>query len=820
MFQLFRKSKFAIGTVLTVLALTVVMTVCGAVMGERAKSRFGADGYILSVNMAEEGTAVPSRISFASGTSMSRKASSEIQFANEEGQMVRADADRFVHYSDESITSVNGMLLTDLERFPEGIMDSYYLDAFLTLQNGDHTYTIENNTTRMSFQNFLLKTGESNYLVASESLVLKQGGSEDVIDNGFLELEYLDEQGLVLNATDGENAWQFLSDGSSVTLANGAVLNLGRMELNSGVVDEETGKYLASVALGSLEVSTDGGIQIASSSGWTAPTFILHAVDGQDGMDGSEGLAGEPGEAGEDGGPGEDGAAGAAGTDGSNGGRGGDGKRGATGADGENTDEDENLILAQTPFVNITSWDQTAGSVDFKLCSYNTSLIQEGTTEAYLLNVATGAVVKTWNMELKTDDGVESAWNADGLAPGTEYKLIISARVLKSGDDENPTYAKSILLSRTFTTDENGFYLKKVHGDYITFSNVGEYDEGKAVPDKACLGFTLTLSGGQKLDKVTNVDISYVDKKTGQTVTLKDSDNPLADDGERGLLAGTAVDGSVYYLFGLESDTDYTITVEAELINGKTARSTDTYRTLKATPTVVGAAFDVNENRFFISSAWLHQDKDKAVVSYTHEIYRYYSGQGMTGDCLKRKTTVEPKAYIYLSDSIRAGRDDVGAAYEYGNRVYVTWFDNEKYVTKEVAQRVGWRAQSISDSDSSYIQLENEEITAGTMSADLVIYPGAGKSIYVGDKDVHRILVQITSSGTSRVLYYSNLNGWTNAAGTPLSGTVISGSAVLPLELTGLSADTTYVITVTGYFSPSANTGRTVGSTMFKTESN
>lgn len=811
-----------------VLILTVIMTVCGIVMGQNARSRFQADGYILSVDMDEDSMVVPNQIRFASGTAMDRKASSGIAFVNEEGQDVWADGNRFVHYMDESITSVNGMLLTDLSRFPEGLMDSYYLDALLVLQNADHVYTIENNTKEMNFENFLLKTGENHYLLASPSLVLQRsGGDKDTIESGFLEIQYLDNQGLVVNATDGERAWQFLADGSTVTLANGAVLNLGRMELTSGTYDEETGEYLASIPLSSLDVSANGGIQIASASdsafGWTAPTFVMHAIDGRDGLEGSEGTPGETGEDGENGENGEDGsegAAGAVGDSGSGGGAGTHGQRGAAGKDGENTDDDENLILAQAPFVNITSWDQTAGSVDFKLCAYNTELIQAGTTEAYILDVSNGTIVASWNMELAGTDGTESAWNTSALQPDTEYKLVISAMVLKSEDETNAKYAKSILLSRTFSTDENGFYLKKVQADYITADNIGDYDADKASPNTACLGFTVTLPGSQKLESITDVKISYRDKDTGELILLSEAQNQLSDEYERELLKETAKDGSIYFLHGLKSDTEYVIEATAKLANGKTSHFKDTYRTLKATPVVSQASFDTNENRFFISSVYLHKDEDHAITSFSHEVYRYYSGNGMTGDCLKRKTTTETQVYIYLSDEIKAGRDELGANYEYGSRIYVTWFDNEKFVTKEVPQKSGWRAQHIADSNSSYIELTDDTIDANSVKANLAIFPGTGRTIYVGDKDVHRILVQITSSGFTKVLYYSNLSEWKDSDGNPLSGTTINGKAVLPLELTGLAPGTTYTITVTAYFDSSTSVSQTVGSTIVKTQSN
>ena len=83
---------------------------------------------------------------------------------------------------------------------------------------------------------------------------------------------------------------------------------------------------------------------------------------------------------------------------------------------------------------------------------------------------------------------------------------------------------------------------------------------------------------------------------------------------------------------------------------------------------------------------------------------------------------------------------------------------------------------------------------------------------------MHRILVQITSAGYTKVLYYSSLDEWKDRSGNSFKGTTtLSGEAILPLELTGLASGTTYSITVTAYFDANSSVSQTVGSTVFKT---
>ena len=781
MFQLFLKSKKAIILSATVAVLSVVVLVGGIVVGQNKKTRFPANGYVMQVETSEDSQAVANQVRFASGTALNKKASSMITFKSEEGQAVESKSDAFIHYEDGSLASAYGMTLTDLARFPEGLIDNYYLDAMMVLENSGAAYTIQNNTQTMTFDNFILKTGDQKYLCVSPTLELDRTNGSDTIENGYLELTYVDADGMVVNATDGNSAWQFLADTSTITFANGAVLDLGRMELVSGTSGSSDGSESAAPAarlqLTGISVSADVGIVVENTTAttWTPPTFVNHAIDGKDGANGADGEAGEAGETGENGDEGEDGVAGTAGAAGENGGNGGtgsNGQKGAAGKDGENTDDDENKILEESPFVNITSWDQTAGSVAFKMKVFNTELIEEGTTEAFILDTTNGTTIASWasGMELKDLDE-DKLWTIDSLQPNREYKLVISAKVRKSEDDTNgEKYAKSILVSRVFRTDENGFYIKKIKADYITADNIGDYDSNiTIIENTACLGLKVTLSGNQKLQEISDVQISHVDKKSGQTII--DSQNQLAPDGERELLAETATNGDIYMLFNLESDTEYTIKATAKLVGGKTSSFEETYKTLKATPVVNNVTFDVNAQRFFISKAVLSKDEDNALISFDHEIYRYYASQDLTGDCLKRKTTKDAESYIYLDGKgIQAGTDTLGSYYEYGNRIYMTWFDNEKYVTKEVPRSSWWRSQHIADSNTSYVQLEvdkneGEGITENTMNGRLVIYPGSNRKIYVGDKDVHRILVQITSAGYTKVLYYSSLDEWKDRSG-------------------------------------------------------
>ena len=85
MFQLFLKSKKAIILSATVAVLSVVVLVGGIVVGQKKKTRFPANGYVMQVETSEDSQAVANQVRFASGTALNKKASSMITFKSEEG---------------------------------------------------------------------------------------------------------------------------------------------------------------------------------------------------------------------------------------------------------------------------------------------------------------------------------------------------------------------------------------------------------------------------------------------------------------------------------------------------------------------------------------------------------------------------------------------------------------------------------------------------------------------------------------------------------------------------------------------------------------
>jgi hypothetical protein len=681
--------------------------------------------------------------------------------------------------------------------------------------------------------------------MSSPSISLEQkNGQMNNLAGDFAEITYLDEDGFVARISDGTSAWQVLTEGAVIYLDNGVYLDLSSMQLNSGIINEETGVESAVMTLASIAMNSGSNIQVTNNTAdsWIAPTFIINPVNGSNGISGVQGNNGDTGTSGENGKDGEIGEAGVAGDEGASGAHGAAATDGDTGEDGKdgsgseddnnsdnNTDDNDETEVELNPCITISSWSQTAGSFAFKFTPYNTSQIEEGTLKIILYNSATGQELYSWEETELTrgaslENGAEySPPEIDKIAlePETTYKLIFEAGVLKT---ETSSYGKSILLTRTFMTDANGFYLEKVESEYFAGSEDLEASKEKyadamrilnledldTLGTHGFLGLHPVVSGGQEITGFSDVRITYVDEN-GVEVESTDQrlSNPLTTSGECAYLVQIANNDLVYPLDNLLPDTEYTISMTVEIDGTKTEQFTETYRTLKATPDVYYGCFTVNAGGYFESYVDFTQkdDPNDAILYYTHKVYAWSDESKLLyGNCLKTKIsydTSDPRVNIYLESTNEKQTGKIAINNEYGTRIYVTWFDNEKYVTKEIENSPNWSPAKIESNSQPKVMLTNVVATSSTLTAELAVVPNGGSSVSVGSDDLHRLHVQIASSNKTEIIYYTDLSAWRDSLdGTNLSndnGTVIpSTGGYTTLNLSNLSPGTRYTITVTG----------------------
>lgn len=288
-----------------------------------ARRTFEEEGYILTMAEDEDQVIVNQENRFASGSVWSRAGISSVAFRDEEGDRVVVDSDSFIHYDSNSLAAVKDGAISDMDQYLDGVIGCCYLPAGNTLVWDGSGFTAQSSDGEKRFENFIWKNSEQRYLLGSSSFTIRfSGGKQEVSDSGFLELYYLGNDKKIMQLTSGDNAWQVVTKDSTITFANGVILNCedGSISRSAQEASDSTDTASAdntaqqTMSLQSIEIDATGSIMLGSTQySSVQPTFRFTLFDGQDGASGENGAEGAPGEAGEDGEDGEQGTEGVAG---------------------------------------------------------------------------------------------------------------------------------------------------------------------------------------------------------------------------------------------------------------------------------------------------------------------------------------------------------------------------------------------------------------------------------------------------------------------------------------------------------------------------
>lgn len=804
-------------SLITIIVLCLLGAVCllgGAWLLTPKAGALYAEGYVndfdqtLTDELETYEAAQP--IYFQEATKVNSSYSGIISFRNSDGEKTRVASDSLVHYADGSISSIKGMLLTDLDDFQNGLYDIYYLADMMVLTRDSDTYVIDNNSSELTFKEFILKTSDDRYEAVSPSMTLSfPDGSRQELTNGYAEIQFIEED--IAGISDGESSWRFLTDGATLTLQNGCVLDLSTMELLShkAGADGTDGQTdnTPSILLRKITAEEETNINVDSQTAidWKMPVFISNAIDGEDGMDGVDGENGVDGEAGAEGQAGDAGNQGSNGTDGSSGRAGGNGLDGTKGSGGQDGDDsnDNNTEAIKTPRISIDEWTQTAGSINVSLNVYNGNYILEGTSQIRIYNPKTGKDEYVWNAS--TDPGKDLAMldrlniAYDALSPSTDYRLIVEASVKRS-DEDGTNYGNRVLLIKNFRTDAAGFHLNLT----------GRTEES--------LSFSATLAGTRTVDALTQLTLTAPDGRQLLYTNDQYEGKMILDKLKQSINNTQSCEIS-----GLESNTTYKVELSVKFadVSGLIKYQYE-YQTLKKAPVAVktvngeytGYTLKAVPSRYYVADTGNVDDPDQAIEYYTYELYRYLgtgnSGSivdtslAFSGAAVKVKETAESNTAFYLDEYIQSGVYD-----SYSLKISYTYYDNEKYVTiympypdtpDDFIKYAKANIPTTSDPYVQYVKTGDGGVTQNRVKGYLEVYTGAGIQISVGDSDLHYIQVNVSSAaGNSQKIYYT-LAEWQDEYGNSLQDreTVRSQHIRLPIDWTVVPG-TTYTITVGGF---------------------
>lgn len=274
---------------------------------------------------------------------------------------------------------------------------------------------------------------------------------------------------------------------------------------------------------------------------------------------------------------------------------------GATGGSRNNSSSITGGSAVTMPAMNLADLDVTAGSVSFKvevgeggweLEDVNHPGEESGTVQ--LINVQTGAVIKTWTVNFNNGD---TTFPSDGtsfsfteLSSDTQYRIVVTSPYHYEITAEDNTITRSgtkAFIDRTVYTDSTGIYLNSVTAEEKAVSGAIEVKPYALSSGSANY---LLLEVVDENGDVVNNSMPYI-KKLSEIVPGDGSGWELSD-------SGSYVYHFTYsHAAGDSVDTDHTYTVKLYTSssaaapgtvtdNGVELKDSEEIRTLKTLPTV------------------------------------------------------------------------------------------------------------------------------------------------------------------------------------------------------------------------------------------
>ena len=212
---------------IAVLGITGTAALLGgsAVMNSRARQQFAGDGYVVTVSQNEDDQVVNLQNRFTDGTEWKEGFLSQASFRNELGEKVTVPDDSFIHYQDSSLAAMSGGSLADMDEYQNGVIGIYYLEKGNRLAENGDGFQGETDQGEKQFGSFIWKTSSRRYLIGSPSIIVRLSGGNEITASGTMELYYYDKENGIVQFTDGTDAWQVVSEGCTLTLANGVTLD-------------------------------------------------------------------------------------------------------------------------------------------------------------------------------------------------------------------------------------------------------------------------------------------------------------------------------------------------------------------------------------------------------------------------------------------------------------------------------------------------------------------------------------------------------------------------------------------------------------------
>ena len=236
-------------SIILLIGIIIVGTlVYNAVKVDKEVSKyFSESGYILQSKAQDAANQTIERYYFKEETKYKQKYNETVSFNNSEGENIIANTENFIHYSNGAISSFKNGVILNLEDIDKTPIYYYNIKAGNILKKQNNTYVINNLEKELKFESLIWKISSQKYIILSNNIILKfDDGTTNQI-NGYLELEYTDNE--VVKIYNQEVTYKTISSEVSISFPDNIILNVSsktiskddenKMNLENMVIDSD-----------------------------------------------------------------------------------------------------------------------------------------------------------------------------------------------------------------------------------------------------------------------------------------------------------------------------------------------------------------------------------------------------------------------------------------------------------------------------------------------------------------------------------------------------------------------------------------------------
>lgn len=458
----------------SVLIMIVSVIYIAIDINNKKMKEFIKDGYILTTENTEYNNKT-ARYYFQSGTKYKEKYEDKVAFLDVDGNKISLNNAAFVHYLDGSVSTLKKGVVMDLDSINGSVVKYYNIFPKSILEKRANSYFINNLDKQLKFTNFIVKTSDTKYLIASEKITLSLSDNQAVDIKDYVEINFID--GNIIRLENQEVSYQTISSESYIKISNDIKLNLGNNSIYVG--DEKK------VTLDQMIIDSNDNIEIKPEE----PKEEEKDDDSDNGNSGNQVNNGING-----------------------------GVNGGIIDDEQVVDEAENT---QIPVFTITNLEVTSNKLD---TTVSVTDEDNSLTSGITFKIIENDTGKTIYMKEEENGKFDIDILLENLNPETNYTLIATATYNKNDIDYTKDFlSKSFrteslgidIYKNYYTTSELSYKIKVDEYSHIKSATLFLYDNEGTVIDSQTVESTLALSSQiiifNNLDSNTNYKLKLTD---------------------------------------------------------------------------------------------------------------------------------------------------------------------------------------------------------------------------------------------------------------------------------------------------------------------